>query len=179
VVPDSVSRAAAAAWEPRPPSRPWDVGDWNAPPVPATLQTNQELSKYIPVYVDINTDADNPAGEDLQLPLGAQHSGTNGLVHFTPSQLDPNQAALQVQLLAEWTYFAHTGNPSAPQTPAWALYSGSLRVRLGSPRTAHDVLRTGFETIEGLRTGARRTSRAVVKRLRLVRVRLATPDGDG
>jgi para-nitrobenzyl esterase len=40
------------------------------------LQTNHELSGYIPVYVDINTDADNPAGEDLTLPLGAQHSGT-------------------------------------------------------------------------------------------------------
>jgi para-nitrobenzyl esterase len=88
------------------------------------LQTNQELSRYIPVYADINTDADNPAGEDLTLPLGAQHSGTNGLVHFPSAQLDANQAALQNQLLAEWTYFAQTGNPSAPQTPAWALYSG-------------------------------------------------------
>jgi para-nitrobenzyl esterase len=87
------------------------------------LQTNQELSKYIPVYVDIDTDADNPAGEDLTLPLGAQHSGTNGLVHFPPAQLDANQAALQNQLLAEWTYFARTGNPSAPHTPAWAAYS--------------------------------------------------------
>ena len=87
------------------------------------LQTNQELSKYIPVYVDIDTDADNPAGEDLTLPLGAQHSGTNGLVHFPPAQLDANQAALQNQLLAEWTYFAGTGNPSAPHTPAWAPYS--------------------------------------------------------
>jgi para-nitrobenzyl esterase len=87
------------------------------------LQTNQELSKYIPVYVDIDTDADNPAGEDLTLPLGAQHSGTNGLVHFPPAQLDANQAALQNQLLAEWSYFARTGNPSAPHTPAWAPYS--------------------------------------------------------
>jgi para-nitrobenzyl esterase len=88
------------------------------------LQTNQELSRYIPVYVDINTDADNPAGEDLTLPLGAQHSGTNGLVHFPTAQLDANQAALQSQLLAEWTHFARTGNPSAPHTPAWARYSG-------------------------------------------------------
>ena len=88
------------------------------------LQTNQELSRYIPVYVDIDTDADNPAGENLTLPLGAQHSGTNGLVHFPPAQLDANQAALQKQLLAEWTYFARTGNPSAPHTPAWAPYSG-------------------------------------------------------
>jgi para-nitrobenzyl esterase len=88
------------------------------------LQTNQELAKYIPLYVDIDTDADNPAGEDLTLPLGAQHSGTNGLVHFPPAQLDANQAALQDQLLAEWAYFARTGNPSAPHTPAWAAYSG-------------------------------------------------------
>jgi para-nitrobenzyl esterase len=89
-----------------------------------TLQVNQQLAKYIPVYVDINTDADNPAGEDLTLPLGAQHSGTNGLVHFPPAQLDANQAALQDQLLAEWAYFARTGSPSAPRTPAWAPYSG-------------------------------------------------------
>jgi para-nitrobenzyl esterase len=89
----------------------------------AMLQTNQELSRYIPVYVDINMDADNPAGENLTLPLGAQHSGTNGLVHFNPADLDPNQLALQNQLLDEWTYYAHTGDPSAPQTPAWAPYS--------------------------------------------------------
>lgn len=88
------------------------------------LQANQGLSKYIPVYVDIDTDADNPAGENLQLPLGGQHSETNGLVHFPSAQLDPNQAALQDQLLAEWTYFADTGNPAAPHTPAWTLYSG-------------------------------------------------------
>ena len=53
------------------------------------LQTNQELSRYIPVYVDIDTDADNPAGENLSLPLGAQHSGTNGLVHFPPRSWTP------------------------------------------------------------------------------------------
>ncbi len=27
-------------------------------------------------------------------------------MHFPPAQLDANQAALQNQLLAEWTYFA-------------------------------------------------------------------------
>jgi para-nitrobenzyl esterase len=88
------------------------------------LATNLKLARYIPVYVDINTDADNPAGENLTLPLGAQHSGTNGLVHFDPSKLDANQAALQDQLLAEWTYFARTGSPNAVRTPAWARYSG-------------------------------------------------------
>jgi para-nitrobenzyl esterase len=90
------------------------------------LQVNSTLSHYIPVYVDIDTDADNPAGEDLVHPLGAQHSETNGLVHFSTAALDPNQAALQQQLLAEWTRFAHTGEPTAPHTPAWTRYdSGS------------------------------------------------------
>ncbi len=113
------------------------------------LQTNQKLSKYIPVYVDINTDADNPAGEDLTLPLGAQHSGTNGLVHFPPAQLDANQAALQNQLLAEWAYFARTGNPSAPQTPAWALYSaGQHPVMLLQPADTSETTPAAFIAVQ-------------------------------
>lgn len=87
------------------------------------LRVNSTLARHIPVYVDIDTDADNPAGEDLTHPLGAQHSETNGLVHFPTAKLDPNQAALQQQLLAEWTYFARTGNPAAPHTPVWTRYS--------------------------------------------------------
>jgi para-nitrobenzyl esterase len=113
------------------------------------LQANQELSKYIPVYVDINTDADNPAGEDLTLPLGAQHSGTNGLVHFPPAQLDANQAALQNQLLAEWAYFARTGNPSAPQTPAWALYgAGQHPVMLLQPADTSETTPAAFIAVQ-------------------------------
>ena len=113
------------------------------------LQTNQELSRYIPVYVDINTDADNPAGENLTLPLGAQHSETNGLVHFPTSKLDPNQAALQNQLLAEWTYFARTGNPSAPQTPAWALYgAGQHPVMLLQPADTSETTPAAFIAVQ-------------------------------
>ena len=87
------------------------------------LQVNRKLSTYIPVWVDIDEDPDNPAGENLTLPLGAQHSETNGIVHFPTAQLDPNQAALQTQLLLEWTHFARTGNPSAPHTRDWPRYS--------------------------------------------------------
>jgi para-nitrobenzyl esterase len=113
------------------------------------LQTNQALSRYIPVYVDINTDADNPAGENLALPLGAQHSGTNGLVHFSPAQLDANQAALQNQLLAEWTYFARTGNPSAPHTPAWALYrTGQHPVMLLQPADTSQTTPAAFIAVQ-------------------------------
>jgi para-nitrobenzyl esterase len=108
------------------------------------LQTNATLSKYIPVYVDIDEDADNPAGENLTLPLGAQHSETNGLVHFPTSQLDPNQAALQTQLLLEWTHFARTGNPSAPHTRAWARYSsGQHPVMLLQPADSSDLAPAG------------------------------------
>ena len=53
----------------------------------------------MPVYSDINANTDNPAGEDLTDVNGAQHSGTNGLVHFNTWQLDANQVALQLQLL--------------------------------------------------------------------------------
>jgi para-nitrobenzyl esterase len=108
------------------------------------LQTNTRLSRYIPVWVDIDEDGDNPAGENLTLPLGAQHSETNGIVHFDTSKLDPNQAALQSQLLAEWTHFARTGNPSAPQTRAWARYSAQQRpVMLLQPADASDVAPAG------------------------------------
>ena len=108
------------------------------------LQTNTKLSKYIPVWVDIDEDGDNPAGENLTLPLGAQHSETNGLVHFDTSKLDPNQAALQTQLVDEWTNFAHTGNPSAPQTRAWARYSAQQRpVMLLQPADASVVSPAG------------------------------------
>lgn len=87
------------------------------------LQFDSEASRHMTVYADINTDADNPAGEDLTDVLGAQHSETNGLVHFATAQLDANQGALQLQLLREWTHMAQTGSPAAPQTPPWAPYA--------------------------------------------------------
>ena len=89
------------------------------------LQLDRKASTHMPVYADINTDADNPAGEDLTDVLGAQHSESNGLVHFPTAQLDANQAALQLQLLREWTHLARTGSPVAPHTPAWQRYTAA------------------------------------------------------
>lgn len=89
------------------------------------LQLDRKAAKHMPVYADINTDADNPAGEDLTHVLGAQHSETNGLVHFPTSKLDANQGALQLQLLREWTHLAQTGSPVAPLTPAWERYTSA------------------------------------------------------
>ncbi|TWE13219.1 carboxylesterase/lipase family protein [Rudaeicoccus suwonensis] len=98
------------------------------------LQVDAAASRHMTIYADIDADADNPAGENLTLPLGAQHSGTNGLVHFDTSKLDANQAALQLQLLLEWTHFAATGNPVAANTPAWPSYlPGQQQVMMLQP----------------------------------------------
>ena len=89
------------------------------------LQLDRRASKFMPVYSDIDADSDNPAGENVTVVNGAQHSGTNGLVHFDTSQLDADQGALQLQLLREWTHLAQTGSPVAPQTPAWDQYTAA------------------------------------------------------
>ncbi len=89
------------------------------------LQLDKRTSRYMPVYADLNADADNPAGEDVTHVLGAQHSGSNTLVHFPTAKLDANQAALQHQLVLQWTHLARTGNPVSPHTPAWKRYSAA------------------------------------------------------
>lgn len=79
----------------------------------------------MPVYADLNADADNPAGEDTTDVLGAQHSGSNTLQHFPTDKLDANQAALQKQILQQWTHLARTGSPVAPHTPKWQRYTAA------------------------------------------------------
>jgi para-nitrobenzyl esterase len=56
-------------------------------------------------------------------PLGAYHSAINRLVHDVPSSLDPDQLALQTQVLAQWNGFAATGSPNAASTPLWTTYN--------------------------------------------------------
>ncbi len=45
------------------------------------------------------------------------------LAHDPPASLDANQAALQSQVLAEWTGFARTGRPTVANTPVWTRYT--------------------------------------------------------
>ncbi|HTX11332.1 MAG TPA: carboxylesterase family protein [Solirubrobacteraceae bacterium] len=86
------------------------------------LVSDAELGKYIPVYAYEDDDADSPTAGETQ-PLGALHSGINRLIHDPPASLDPNQAALQSQVLAEWTGFARVGQPTVRHTPLWLRYS--------------------------------------------------------
>jgi para-nitrobenzyl esterase len=84
------------------------------------LVSDARVAKYIPVYAYQDDDSDSP-GETQ--PLGANHSAINRLAHDPPAALDANQAALQSQVLAEWTGFASTGNPTVPYTPLWTRYT--------------------------------------------------------
>ncbi len=88
------------------------------------LVSYAQLSKYIPLYAYEDDDADSP-GETQ--PLGANHSAINRLAHDPPASLDANQAALQNQVLAEWTGFARTGQPTVAYTPQWTRYSARGR----------------------------------------------------
>ncbi len=84
------------------------------------LVSYAQLGKHIPLYAYQDDDADSP-GETQ--PLGANHSAINRLAHDPPASLDANQAALQNQVLTEWTGFARTGRPTVPHTPRWTLYT--------------------------------------------------------
>jgi para-nitrobenzyl esterase len=76
------------------------------------------------VYAYQDDDTDSPS-EGGKQPLGAYHSAINRLVHDPPSTLDPNQLVLQDQVLAEWSGFARTGDPTVAGTPLWPRYTAA------------------------------------------------------
>ena len=78
------------------------------------------------MYAYEDDDSDSPPSPTTTpetQPLGAYHSAINRLVHDSPASLDANQMALQSQVLAEWTGFARTGQPTANYTPLWTRYT--------------------------------------------------------
>ncbi len=88
--------------------------------LPVAAQSYTELARDLPLYVYEDDDADSPG---QTLPLGANHSAINRLAHDVPSTLDPNQLALQEQVLAEWTGFARNGVPTVPGSPTWTPFA--------------------------------------------------------
>jgi para-nitrobenzyl esterase len=74
------------------------------------------------VYAYEDDDSDSPPPPTTTpetQPLGAYHRAINRLGHDAPASLDPNQAALQSQVLAEWTGFARAGQPTVSDSRLW------------------------------------------------------------
>jgi para-nitrobenzyl esterase len=94
------------------------------------LASDSQLARHIPVYAYEDDDADSPASPvntpETQ-PLGAYHSAINRLVHDAPASVDANQKTLLDQVLAQWTGFARTGQPTARNTPLWTPYTAGSR----------------------------------------------------
>lgn len=85
------------------------------------LVADHELTKHIPVYAFENDNADTPTSSTL--PLGAFHNAENPfLFQSATATFDANQTAFGDQVVAEWTGFARTGNPTVPGTPLWTRY---------------------------------------------------------
>jgi para-nitrobenzyl esterase len=112
------------------------------------LVSDAQVSRYIPVYAYEDDDTDSPPSPTTTpetQSLGAYHSAINRLVHDAPASLNVNQAALQSQVLAQWTGFARTGNPNVTGAPGWVRYGGGSRAQVMSLLPAGDstLLPTG------------------------------------
>lgn len=87
------------------------------------LIAERQVARHIPVFAFENDNADTP-GADPTLPLGAFHNAENPFLFPNGSvSLDANQAVFGDQVVAQWTGFARTGNPTVAGTPNWTRYS--------------------------------------------------------
>jgi para-nitrobenzyl esterase len=88
------------------------------------LVADTRVAKNIPVYAFENDNADTPTTSTL--PLGAFHNAENPFL-FPSATLtfDANQTAFGDQVIAEWTGFARTGNPTVPGAPRWTRYTNN------------------------------------------------------
>ncbi|MGW7533840.1 carboxylesterase/lipase family protein [Amycolatopsis sp. NPDC054798] len=100
------------------------VADSNS--VCPALVNDERLARHIPVYAYQMDDADAPPAffVDRTKPNGAYHVSEGMLLTPPPGmQLNPNQKALSDQLVAQWTGFARTGDPTVDGTPSWEPYT--------------------------------------------------------
>src|SRR5262249_3554393 len=92
------------------------------------LVADERLAKHIPIYAFENDNGDTPQNNPT-LPLGACHNAENPFLFPPPTlTLSPNQAALGDQIVAQWSGFARTGNPTVDGTPRWPLYKNERLV---------------------------------------------------
>ncbi|WET77378.1 carboxylesterase family protein [Amycolatopsis sp. QT-25] len=86
---------------------------------------NARLARHIPVYAYQMDATDVPPQffVDPTKPNGAYHIAEWLLLFPGGVELGPNQQALSDQLVAQWTGFARTGDPTVDGTPRWDRYT--------------------------------------------------------
>ncbi|GAA4231856.1 carboxylesterase family protein [Actinomadura meridiana] len=92
---------------------------------PSVLNARR-LSRHLTVYAYQSDDHDAPPAGwlDQTKPNGAYHVLLNQFLSPRPGQqLSPNQQALGAQVTAQWTGFAHTGNPTVKGAPLWPRFT--------------------------------------------------------
>jgi para-nitrobenzyl esterase len=92
------------------------------------LASFKRLAKYIPVHA---WEGDNPDVPRVTTPwpTGSFHVAESPFMFVNPAiALDPNQMAFSAQLIAQWTGYARTGDPTAEGAPAWSRYTEQSEV---------------------------------------------------
>ncbi|WP_410663795.1 carboxylesterase/lipase family protein [Amycolatopsis sp. lyj-84] len=86
---------------------------------------NERLARHIPVYAYQMDATDVPPQffVDPTKPNGAYHIAEWLLLLPDGVKLNPNQQVLSDQLVAQWTGFARTGDPTVDGTPRWDPYT--------------------------------------------------------
>lgn len=101
------------------------VADSNS--VCPSMLNNERLARHIPVYTYQMDATDVPPQFflDPTKPNGAYHIAEWLLLFPDGVKLNPNLQVLSDQLVAQWTGFARTGNPTVDGTPRWEPYTES------------------------------------------------------
>lgn len=106
------------------------------------LQTSKLLAKSVDVHAYVFGDRDAPpVTEDPGFEMGAVHSSElpYQFPHFSNTaaldgpDLAPASEALARQMMAYWTSFARTGQPTAPDGPAWERFEADDQVMRFEP----------------------------------------------
>ncbi|TDD94656.1 carboxylesterase/lipase family protein [Actinomadura rubrisoli] len=101
------------------------VADSNS--VCPALLNDERLARRIPVFAYQTDNADAPPMFflDKTKPNGSYHISESPFLSPFPNspELTANQKAFGVQLTAQWTGFARTGNPTVDGTPYWPRFT--------------------------------------------------------
>ncbi|MEV4092715.1 carboxylesterase/lipase family protein [Streptosporangium saharense] len=101
------------------------VADSNS--VCPALLNDERLSRHIPVFAFQVDNADAPPlfFLDATKPNGSYHINEVPFLIFPRTDLSANQQTFGKQLVAQWTGFARTGDPTVDGTPYWSRFTRS------------------------------------------------------